>query len=214
MSQSPRAALPPPYKSPVLLTARDHGALAYRKPDSYAFARSINSVPVVMNEIPKLLPHYPIAFTTGPNPVLIALLGARNDENLFVGPNGEWTPGAYIPAYLRRYPFILMEMPDKVLALSAEMDPEFLGAEGERLFADGAVITTRAKALYDGIGADLPGLICGSEGTLGIITRIWCRLVPRPRHFRTVYGVYASTHDACTTGAVATLTYNVDDIFD
>ncbi len=142
-----RPPLPPPFTAPALLTARDHAALAYRKAESFKFARSVNSVPVVLSEIPKLLPHYPIAFTTGPNPVLIALLGARNDENLFVGPNGEWAPGTYIPAYLRRYPFILMEMPDKALALAAEMDPDFLGTEGEPLFADGTA-TKIARAAY------------------------------------------------------------------
>ncbi|MEX0775595.1 MAG: FAD-linked oxidase C-terminal domain-containing protein [Phycisphaeraceae bacterium] len=69
----------------------------------------------------------------------------------------------------------------------------------EMVLPDGTILQTRADSLYDGIGADLPGLICGSEGTLGIITRLWCRLVPKPAHFRTVYGVFASTADACQT---------------
>jgi glycolate oxidase len=69
----------------------------------------------------------------------------------------------------------------------------------EMVLPDGSIITTRSGELYDGIGADLPALLCGSEGTLAIVTRIWCRLVRQPRHIRTIYAVYQSTFDACKT---------------
>ncbi|MEX2213988.1 MAG: FAD-linked oxidase C-terminal domain-containing protein [Phycisphaeraceae bacterium] len=69
----------------------------------------------------------------------------------------------------------------------------------EVVLPDASVITTRIGGLCDGLGADLPGLICGSEGTFGIITRIWCRLVPSPRNFRTFYAVYNTTREACKT---------------
>jgi len=62
---------------------------------------------------------------------------------------------------------------------------------------DGEVHRSRADLCCDGLGPDLPGLLCGSEGLLGIITRLWCRLVPRPAHFRTVYAVFNTTADAC-----------------
>jgi len=69
----------------------------------------------------------------------------------------------------------------------------------ELVLPDGTITTTRTGGLCDGIGADLPALLCGSEGTLGIVTRLWCRLAPTPRHFRTVYAVFDSTHQACET---------------
>ncbi len=72
-----------------------------------------------------------------------------------------------------------------------------LGAEF--VLADGSVVITRPGGLRDGIGADLPSLLCGSEGTLGIITRLWCQLTPTPRHFRTVCGIYDFTLQACKT---------------
>ncbi len=64
---------------------------------------------------------------------------------------------------------------------------------------DGQIHTARDGGLYDGVGPDLPGLLCGSEGVLGLITRLWCRLVPKPRFFRTLYAVFSSTGDACKT---------------
>lgn len=69
----------------------------------------------------------------------------------------------------------------------------------ELVLPDGTITTTRSGSMYDGIGADLPGLICGSEGTFAIITRIWCRIVAAPKHFRTVYTIFNSTYDACKT---------------
>lgn len=69
----------------------------------------------------------------------------------------------------------------------------------EAVLADGTITRSRFGPLCDGLGADLPALWCGSEGTLGIITRIWCRLVPKARHVRTVYAVYPATRPACET---------------
>lgn len=37
------------------------------------------------------------------------------------------------------------------------------------------------------------------RGTLGIITSIWVRLIPKPTSFRTIVGLFASRDDACDT---------------
>jgi glycolate oxidase len=71
----------------------------------------------------------------------------------------------------------------------------------EAVLPNGEIVHMRTNGLYDGVSADLGALFCGSEGTLGIITRLWCRLVPKPAHFRTVYTVFNSSYDACTTVA-------------
>jgi glycolate oxidase len=51
------------------------------------------------------------------------------------------------------------------------------------------------------VGPDLAGLLCGSEGTLAIVTRVWCRLTPKPKAFRTGLAVYNSSRDATNTVA-------------
>jgi SapC len=137
MTNTESSGLPPLYAKPIVLNAKEHAALAFSKAATHGFARRVNFVPVALSEIPQLLPHYPIAFTTGRAPILIAILGARNDENLFVGLDGKWLPNTYVPAYVRRYPFILMAMGDDKLVLGAEMDGEFLGSIGEPLFTGG-----------------------------------------------------------------------------
>jgi len=41
--------------------------------------------------------------------------------------------------------------------------------------------------------------VCGSEGTFGIVTSLWVRLVPKARSFRTIVSVFTTTADACNT---------------
>ncbi len=68
----------------------------------------------------------------------------------------------------------------------------------EMVMADGEIATFGAThGCYESSPFDLPGLICGSEGTLGIITSLWVRLVPKATDFRTIVGLFASTSDAC-----------------
>jgi glycolate oxidase len=68
----------------------------------------------------------------------------------------------------------------------------------EMVLADGSVIEFGAKnGAYESGPFDLPGLICGHEGTFGIITRLWVRLVPKATSFRTMVAVFNTTADAC-----------------
>lgn len=68
----------------------------------------------------------------------------------------------------------------------------------ELVLPDGTVLDVGGRnGCYEGSPFDLPGLICGSEGTFGIITKLWVRLVPKARSFRTIVGVFSTTADAC-----------------
>ncbi|HVS70622.1 MAG TPA: FAD-linked oxidase C-terminal domain-containing protein [Phycisphaerae bacterium] len=66
----------------------------------------------------------------------------------------------------------------------------------EFVSADGQVHCVGSPRGHD-LGPDFAGLLCGSEGTLGIITKVWCRLSPRPAAFRTALAVFHRTQDAC-----------------
>jgi FAD/FMN-containing dehydrogenase len=57
------------------------------------------------------------------------------------------------------------------------MRAQVLGAEA--VLADGSVVSRLAGLLKDGTGYDLVSLLAGSEGTLGVVTRLRLRLVPR-----------------------------------
>jgi glycolate oxidase len=69
----------------------------------------------------------------------------------------------------------------------------------ELVLPDGSVLTVGAgNGCYES-PFDLPGLICGNEGTFGIITSLWVRLIPKPTRFRTLVGLFATQADACQT---------------
>ncbi len=53
----------------------------------------------------------------------------------------------------------------------------------------------------DTAGLDLVGFVCGSEGTLGIVTEVVARLTPLPRTYRTLLAIFETLDD--TTRAVA-----------
>ncbi len=68
----------------------------------------------------------------------------------------------------------------------------------ELVTADGDIIAVGGAA-PDPIGLDLRGILVGSEGTLGIVTRVLVRLTPNPPDVRTILGVFDSVADAAAT---------------
>lgn len=65
----------------------------------------------------------------------------------------------------------------------------------EVVLADGDVVQLGGAEL-DAPGYDLLGAFVGSEGTLGVATKIWLRIVPSPEAVRTLVAFFDSTHAA------------------
>jgi hypothetical protein len=123
------------------INANAHKDLAVKAGAEYGFARSVNSVPLTAAEFPLAAPEYAIVFAGKDDDVVpLVILGAQKDQNLYVADDGSWK-AQYIPAFVRRYPFVFAQSPDgKTLTLC--IDEGFAGCNrdgrGERLFdADG-----------------------------------------------------------------------------
>ena len=67
----------------------------------------------------------------------------------------------------------------------------------EAVIAPGRLITVGGATRKDTAGYDLAGLLVGSEGTLGLITAAWLRLVPAPEAVHLVAACYPTSADAC-----------------
>jgi hypothetical protein len=102
--------LPLFYKSPVPIEAERHKDWGIKKQFGFSFASNANAVPLNMVEMAEACHVYPIAFSSDAIATPVAILGLRDHENLFVNAKGEWVPDLYVPAYVRRYPFIFSEM--------------------------------------------------------------------------------------------------------
>ena len=126
------------YENATPLSAEAHRNISVRSGTSYAFARTLNSVPIVVGEFEKVGAEYPIVFAgEGEAMTPAAVLGLRADENLFVDDKGGWT-GDYVPAFLRRYPFVFASGDEAGEKLTLCIDTAFEGVNeegrGERLF--------------------------------------------------------------------------------
>jgi hypothetical protein len=103
----PGAQLPLFYRSITAIDAIRHGNKSLKRAIGYAFARNTHAVVLNGNEFELAARHYPIVFTSQPQIVPLCLLGLKPGQNLFVRDDNEWRSSTYIPAYVRRYPFIL-----------------------------------------------------------------------------------------------------------
>jgi glycolate oxidase len=68
----------------------------------------------------------------------------------------------------------------------------------ELVLPDGRVVQTGGP-VEDTPGYDLTGVIVGSEGTFGVVTRIWVRITRNPEAYRTLLGVFATVDQATNT---------------
>jgi len=125
-------SLPMFYASPRPLDRIKDARLKVSRPSHFKFTANTNAIPLLIDEFPMAAAYYPIVFAAGPSPVPAAVVGLKNDNNLFLDTNGQWLTGAYLPAYVRRYPFILMDDPEqKQFVLCIDEKSDMLGEKGE-----------------------------------------------------------------------------------
>lgn len=135
-SDAPANAMPLFYKNPMPLDSKAHANLALKKNFGLGFTREVNAVPINLIEMQQICHFYPIAFSPDDFATPVAILGLRDKENLFLKQDGSWEE-AYIPAYIRRYPFIFSEVPDSdQLTLCFDNVPEIVSKDGEQKFFD------------------------------------------------------------------------------
>ncbi len=145
----PAQPMPLFYKRVVGVNPQLHSHLKLDRSVGYGFAARAQSVPIGLTEFDAVAQHFPILFTSGANPVPVALLGLREGHNLFVTPAGAWQSDAYIPAYVRSFPFIFVEDTDnKTLVVGMEPDaPHIRPDVGQPLFEDGRPSPTLNEAI-------------------------------------------------------------------
>lgn len=105
------------YKSAVPVSAARHGDVSVEANDSFAFSADVNAVPLMAVEFPRAAAEYAIVFTAEGEEVMPAvILGVRNSQNLFLSSDSRWKAD-YIPAFIRRYPFVFSSGDGKALTL-------------------------------------------------------------------------------------------------
>ena len=128
------------YEQPELLTAGQHGDLGMTPSKTpYAFAAQVRAVPLTLPEFWSAQRDYPIVFTNLDTPFPVAVVGVRDDRNLFME-DGHWAPGCYVPAYLRCHPFTFAGERDGRVAVAVDRAAATVTADAKYpFFVDGKI---------------------------------------------------------------------------
>ena len=132
-------SLPLFYKKVVPLNKEVHSALYIEGIDGYQHTKDTNSIYIAAIEFIQASREYPIVFALGEDKKVfpVVLLGLEKNQNLFVDSTGKWIAD-YIPAYVRRYPFILASTGKENSNFTVCIDESYPGfntaKEGKPLF--------------------------------------------------------------------------------
>lgn len=141
MASAPQNSLPIFYNDLVPLNSNEHGAYRVRPVDAAPFLAKQHAVPLTIDEFVTAQRFVPIIFSVGDDPVPLALMGLNEGVNTFLDDEGKLRGPAYVPAYVRRYPWMLAKLRPDSDELSLCFDPssETIGAfdEGDLLLDDG-----------------------------------------------------------------------------
>ena len=125
------------YDKVEVVNAERHLNWCVKAGTDFEFAKKVNSVPLMSVEFAAAAMEFPIVFAgAGEEFIPVVVLGTQDNENLYVGDDGTWQ-AKYIPAFIRRYPFVFSNSEDGSQLLLC-IDEEFSGCnedgKGERLF--------------------------------------------------------------------------------
>ena len=141
MASQPPANLPLFYKNLTPLSSQTHSKFRSRPSTKAPFFANTHAVPLTVDEFILAQRYYPIVFSAGDNPVPLGLFGLHEGVNVFVDDEGGLRQETYVPAYVRRYPWMLAKLNQSSDELSLCFDPtcDLIGEsdEGDVLFDDG-----------------------------------------------------------------------------
>ena len=153
MASAPQASpLPLFYKDLMPLNSRDHAAWSSRITENATWMVGQHAIPLTAEEFVHASRHFPIVFSVAENPVPLGLMGLNEGVNTFFEEDGKLSTPIYVPAYARRYPFMLAKLTPDTEELSLCFDPtsDLVGEfEGGTALFDGDQPSESCKATLD-----------------------------------------------------------------
>ncbi|MGZ8282616.1 MAG: SapC family protein [Allosphingosinicella sp.] len=140
MATQPPANLPLFYKNLQPLSSSLHRNFRSKASETAPYFATAHAIPLTIDEFIHAQRFMPIVFSTGDTVVPLALTGLNEGVNVFVDDEGRPLQPFYVPAYVRRYPFVLARLEPNAQELSLCFDPSS-GTVGD--FEDG-------NPLFDG----------------------------------------------------------------
>ena len=130
-SAAPNQTLPIFYNDLEAVNLTQHGKMKIRRIENAPHIATHHAIPATVDEFSLLQRFFPIVFSVGDNPIPLALMGLSEGVNVFLDEKGMLRDTKiYVPAYMRRYPFLLARIRPDSDELSLCFDPTS-GAIGE-----------------------------------------------------------------------------------
>ncbi|MBF7978369.1 MULTISPECIES: SapC family protein [Rahnella] len=131
------------YKNVTALSRETHKALKLEPVTGFEVASNTHWVPTAGVEFYQASPHYPIVFVADGNEdktaeMPIILLGLEAGKNDYVAKDFSWKSGTYLPAFIRRYPFVIAAENQDAEEFTLCFDSAFAGfneKKGKPLFS-------------------------------------------------------------------------------
>lgn len=188
------------YRKLVPLNREAHAAFGVARQSQHWCAK-LNAVHLNAAEFASAAAHYPIAFARDEDSgefLPMAVLGLRTGENLFVGADGQWRELSYVPAYVRRYPFCIAEIPNREGHAPQRLvcvEDGQLVAGGERIFdAEGkpTPLWDNTQRLLEAIEASRQQtrVLCKRLESLGLFTPFEALALPRAGQRMRLQGLF------------------------
>jgi len=151
MASAPNANLPIFYNDLAPLNSTEHANFRIRPIDAAPFLKDHHAVPLTIDEFVSAQRFVPIIFSAGADPVPLALMGLNEGVNTFLDEEGKLRGPAYVPAYVRRYPWMLAKLRPDSDELSLCFDPsaDWIGEfeDGELLLDENKQPTEMTKGI-------------------------------------------------------------------
>jgi len=124
MATQPAPTLPIFYQDLQPLSSSLHANFKTRGADTAPYFAKTHAVPLTVDEFISAQRYTPIVFSAGDNSVPLALMGLNEGINVFMDDDGKAYNPFYVPAYVRRYPFMLAKLQPDAQELSLCFDPK------------------------------------------------------------------------------------------
>ena len=125
------------YKDVRLINREEDLKLKVSPITGFSYASNLRDCIITVIEFYEAAKSQPIVFTKNEQGEYsaIALMGLASEKNVFVNTDGAWRAGEYVPAFVRRYPFIYVKHGDDQLSLAIDHDTKAVNKrKGEALF--------------------------------------------------------------------------------
>lgn len=140
------------FKKPKLLDKNNDKETRFSPLTNYNHAKEVHFLNISREEAFEACKHYPLFIakdSKSESLALIALVGLKNGENMFVDKEGKWDEGRYIPLSARSYPFFLIKNEDQFPFVYDESYSGLNKEDGQKIFDDNGELNEYGKRITE-----------------------------------------------------------------